>query len=351
MSPSLQRHRSTPAQSSDRWSALDLAEAFQLAHAVATLEEYGLLVYLAAHPSTAAALATRFGVDPAILAGMLEYVAERTELVRRRGRMYTTSSNDGHRDRFLLNLYTLAFRPNACRLSHILRHPRVGGSLVDRAHHAKTFASLTPRAESPVADVVRQLGLDVVLDLGCGTGDLLRSLAAADDRFIGVGVEQNRRMCLAARARIVAAGLGRRIRVLEGDARRLSGVVPKHLRARVSGVTACHVANEMFARGIVSAARWLTAIRTSVPGRPIIIHDYYGRLGSRRSWSADRHTLLHDYVQLISSQGIPPASLTGWRRAYQLAGLRLIHVNEDEATTRFIHVLVDGDALARRSTA
>jgi hypothetical protein len=52
-----------------------------------------------------------------------------------------------------------------------------------------------------------------------------------------------------------------------------------------------------------------------------------------------RETLLHDYVQLISGQGIPPATAAEWRSIYSQAGCRLVHVIDDTSTTRFIHVI------------
>jgi hypothetical protein len=54
----------------------------------------------------------------------------------------------------------------------------------------------------------------------------------------------------------------------------------------------------------------------------------------------DRETLLRDYVQLISGQGVPPARMSEWRAIYAAAGCRLAHVIEDTATTRFIHVVM-----------
>lgn len=319
-------------------SAADLAEAFHLAHAVAALDDLQILDTLAQQPATAEVLAKRFRLDRAVLQAVLEFLAARTDIVRKKGRAFaaTPSSREA---RFLLDLYLGAFRPNAIGLARILRNPRVGAQVVDRKRHARTFERVARPQDHPVAKLIRQLALERVLDLGCGSGDLLVQLARGNTRLLGWGVELNPHLIGIARARIRAARLSGRLRVIEGDTRKLATVLPVTVVGQVTGVTACHVANEMFRSGTRTATTWLRGIRRTLPGRPLLINDYYGRLGSGRT-SQDRHTLLHDYVQVISGQGIPPSTLREWREIYDEAGYRLVHVLEDRVTTQFIHVLV-----------
>jgi hypothetical protein len=99
------------------------------------------------------------------------------------------------------------------------------------------------------------------------------------------------------------------------------------------------VVNEMFGRGPSSVTAWLMKLRKLLPGRPVLIADYYGRLGFPEI-PADRYTMLHDFVQLISGQGIPPPRLEEWQDVYHSAGCRLVHVTEDSASTRFLHIVV-----------
>jgi SAM-dependent methyltransferase len=328
----------TPPPSNVR-STADLAEAFHLAHAVATLYELKVLDLLVERPATADVLAKRYRLDRAVLQGVLEYLAARTDIVRKKGRAFVATRHYGSEARFLLGLYLGAFRPNAIRLGDILRNPRVGAQVVDRRRHARTFERAAGSQESPAATMIRQLALDRVLDLGCGPGDLLVQMGKGDGRFAGWGVEMNPQLCRIARARIRAARLTGRLRVIEGDSRRLPAVLPSTVVSQVTGVTACHVANEMFQSGSMMATSWLRGIRRTLPGRPVLINDYYGRLGTSTR-EEDRHTLLHDYAQLISGQGIPPFTLQDWNVIYIDAGYRLVHVLEDQATTQFIHVLV-----------
>jgi len=97
----------------------------------------------------------------------------------------------------------------------------------------------------------------------------------------------------------------------------------------------------MFKDGEQRAVKWLRGLRRLFPDRPLLILDYYGRLGQTKSrkLAKERETLLHDFAQLISGQGIPPASAAEWRSIYAEAGCRLVHISEDKLTTRFIHIL------------
>jgi hypothetical protein len=306
---------------------------------VTTLHELNILQALAARPANATTLAKRYRLDRAVLQGVLEYVAARTDIIRRVGSDFRATARYGAETRFLLDLYTGAFGPNAIRLRDILKHARVGGTVVDRGRHARAFAGAIATGERPVATAIRALELRRVLDLGCGSGGLLVQLAEADRTFSGWGIEMNPWLCAAARARLRAAGLTRQIRVIQGDSRRLGTLLPRSVKEQVTGVAACQVANEMFGSGPRVAIAWLRQIRRTLPGRPVIINDYYGRLGTRTQ-NEHPQTLLHDYAQLISGQGIPPSSLREWRAIYAAAGYRLVHVLEDRATTQFIHLIV-----------
>jgi SAM-dependent methyltransferase len=185
--------------------------------------------------------------------------------------------------------------------------------------------------------VIAQLGRGAVLDLGCGTAALLIALATADPGFAGWGLEKNPAMVRAARAGVRAAGLVRRVRVLAGDVAGLAAAVPDEVAAAIGTVTMCDVANEMFRAGPARFVAWLRTARARFPGRLLIVSDYYGRLGDPDA-PPHRETLLQDYVQVISGQGVPPRDARAWQAIYRRAGCRLVHAIEDRTTTRFIHV-------------
>ncbi len=329
----------------ERLTALDLVEALQLGHAVSTLHDLKILASLQ-QPSTAESAAIAHKLDPGLLRGVLEYIAVRTDLLRKVGARFVTTRSYSSESRFLLDLYAGAYRNNAAQLERLMRKPTLARTAVDRVRHARAFEKIRGLALGGLPDLIRQLQFNRVLDIGCGSAALLLELAAQDPKFVGWGVEMNPVMCKAARAAIRAAGVERQVRVLEGDSTHLHRVVPADVRSKVQAVTACQMANEMFGAGASRALAWLRGIKRILPGRPFLVSDYYGRLLSKAAVH-HRETLLHDYAQLISGQGVPPANIAEWCAIYAAAGCRLAHVIEDRTTTRFIHVVVLSRGIAR----
>lgn len=325
----------------DRLQGFDLVEAFHLSQAVAALHELGLLAKLTT-PRSAAKLAAEFKLDESILSGTLEYVASRTDLLRKSsaGR-FAVTRNYNIGAQFFLDLYLGAYGGNAAQLQDILRDPEQAATTVDRKRHARAFAQVGRGSLGVVPDLVRQLQFNNVLDLGCGNGELLLELGRQDSDFVGWGVDANPAMLKLARARTRIAKLGSRIRFIRGDCRKPKAAVSESIRSKVDSVTACHVANEMFSDGHERAVKWLQDLRRTFPARPLLICDYYGRLGQKKNGrlEKERETLLHDFAQLISGQGIPPADARQWRSIYSQAGCQLIHIIEDKTTTQFIHIL------------
>jgi SAM-dependent methyltransferase len=324
----------------NRWNTFDLVEAFQLAQAVTALHELGLLEKL--HKSFAAEeLAAQHKLDPDLLRGTFEFVAARTNLVRKSGRdRFAVTRNHAAESQFLLDLYVGAYGGNAIGLKKLLGNPVSASAMVDRVHYAQAFAAFDGRALGILPEIIHQLGFEQMLDIGCGNGELLLALARKDSNFIGWGIDNNRAMLKIARSRVLQSRLQKRLLFFEGDCRKLKAELPARVRAKIRTIAACNVANDMFQNGQQPCIKWLQQLRKVFPGCPLLIVDYYGRLGKKsRPRAADHKTLLHDYAQLISGQGIPPATAKEWRAIYSQAGCRLIHIIEDNTTTRFIHLL------------
>ncbi len=318
-------------------STFELAEAFHLSHAISTLHSLGVLETLR-KPSTAEAAAKIHKLDPGLVSGLLEYVAVRTDLVRKSGKRFRSTESYSPHSRFLLELYTGAYRDNSVYLEKILRHPKLAAAGVDRKRHARAFKMARSVRANDIPQLIQQLQFNHVLDIGCGSGTLLIQLAKQNPNFAGWGLEINPAMCKVARAEIRSAGI-KEVRIIAGDSRNLQRALPADVRAGVEALTACQVANDMFGGGSSGFVAWLRQLHSVFPGRPLLIADYYGRLGSKASEN-QREAILQDYVQLISGQGLPPGNLKKWKALYAEAGCRLLHAIEYPHTTRFIHVVV-----------
>ncbi|MFN7779962.1 MAG: SAM-dependent methyltransferase [Betaproteobacteria bacterium] len=334
------QHKGPPV-SGERFGALELMQALQLGHAVAALHALGVMdaLSIARRPED---LGRQFGLDAALLRGLLDHAARATDLVRRQGRRYRRTRAWNREARCLVGLYGLAFGTTAAQVQTLLRHPARGPTLVDRRQHALVFANHDGARAATTLGVLpgllRQLGLQRVLDLGCGPATLLIELARTDPAFRGWGVEANAGMQVAARAALRQAGVARRVRLLRGDARAIDTVLPPAVAADVQAVVASQFVNEMFGAGTTAVVDWLRRLRRVLPGRLLVLADYCGRLGSPLP-AAGRLTLVHDHAQLLSGQGVPPARRRDWAALYQAAGGRLVLAMEDTHSTRFVHVV------------
>jgi SAM-dependent methyltransferase len=315
------------------WSAVDLTQGFFLSHALLTLERLGILESLR-EPLTAGDVAAKHQVNEEVLEATLWMLAAKTSVVRYRSGKYQTTSAFDPQACFYLLQYAGSYGANAHQLAKILRKPSAGRYLVDREQHRRAYEQIQTSGNDPLARMVLQLGFNRVLDLGCGTANMLLYLASHRKDFIGWGMDNSPQMCAAARRRVAATRNGRRIKILHADSRALKSAISAPIFEQVEAITAKGVANEFFAEGISEAVAWLANIKALFPGRTLLIADYYGHGFKKKPGRVVR---LLDYVQVISWQGVPPPDVAGWETVYRAAKCKLIQTVEHLPT--FIHVL------------
>lgn len=321
----------------ERWSALDLSEGFQLAQAVAALQDMAVLPSLR-EGATARELAFRLQLDHGLLDAILQYVAERTDILGRDGDAYFPGPGYTAGSRFMIDQYIRAYGNNAAKLPALLRDPAAARGLVDQPSHARAYEQLEGPGVNILPDLVRQLDFNFLLDIGCGPGSLLLELAKSDPGFIGWGVDISPSMHEIAIRRIRALGLEKRLAIFLGDCANLADIVSPEVAKQVQTIVASSLLNEFFAVNSARAIAWLKALKEDYPGRNLLITDYYGCLGQRQPpWP--RMTALHDFVQVISGQGVPPANLAKWQEIYAAAGCDLVHVVEDNEASCFVHFI------------
>ena len=273
-----------------------------------------------------------------LLSAMLQLIAARTNILDVSGNKYRISARYDASARFAVRQYLGAYGFGTVRLRRLLERKSPLGSHVDLREHAAAYSLVHPLNVVMVADLISQLELSNVLDIGCGAGSMLIDLGNRDPQFLGWGLDSNRWMCSAARAAVRSAHLKERIRIFEGDCRQLAECLPRSIRGSVRTITASSVANEFFRSGTKAIVEWLLSVKEMFPGRVLVLADYYGQLGTTKR-SSQRELCLQDFVQVASGQGVPPSSLAVWRGIYRAAKCTLIHVVEDRDATSFIHIL------------
>jgi SAM-dependent methyltransferase len=310
-----------------------LAEAFHLAYAADFVVEVDLLD---ATERSAEELAATAAVDPRLLEGLLDLLACRTDLVARGPRGFKKGPGLGVAAEAILHQYLGAYGSNAASLAGILACPGSGRGVTDRNRHAVAFARVPGPGAALLPDLLTKLELGRVLDLGCGTGELLTCVACGDHRFRGWGVDSNPAMISLAEERLRASpAADGQVRFFVGDVGDLASTVPGDVLAQVATVVAASLLNEFFDPDTATAVRWLRSVSRVLPGRVLVVADYYGALGHVVDPPPRR--AIHDWIQLISSQGVPPPDLHGWEAVYVAADCALLHAVEDTDAGVFIH--------------
>ena len=322
-------------------STLDFVEGFHLAHSIVALKDMGILEVMT-EPIAVEVLAERFGVDELMLLRVLQYLSDRTDLIECQGEQYRTTDNYNTHTRFLVDQYIGAYGPNARQLVDILRCPQSAGDIVDRCKHALAFSALKGPSVAILSTIIQQLELNYILDLGCGPAALLFDLATNNQRFVGWGIDSSAEMCAEANAHAAKLGVSQRIAIYQGDATHFEDYVPSDVRRQIRTIVASSLLNEFFATDSRACIAFLRRLHEAFPGQTLIVSDYYGCLGaSAKPWS--RKTALHDFVQVISGQGVPPNNLGAWQAIYEEAGCGLVYSLEAQDDSGFIHIVrLDG---------
>jgi SAM-dependent methyltransferase len=289
-------------------------------------------------PRTLKYLGDRHGVDEEILGALLEFVSLRSVLFDRIDNTYVRRVNAdtmGQED-CILELYLEVYWPNLERVKDILVGAVEGASVVDRVSYAKAFVDLSRAGFPEITDLLNQIGATDVLDIGCGPGSLLIGLAERHADFRGWGVDANPEMCSSANQRIRSSDLSNRLCIFQGNSLE---VIPEEVREAVKVITACSVLNEFCTGDKAAMVVWLNQVREFFPRRVLIVADYHGELDGIRSGGTYQMAKLHDVVQVLSGQGVPPSELSGWERIYGAAGCTLMHVVDFDCLQfrRFVH--------------
>jgi SAM-dependent methyltransferase len=341
-----------PSRAYDRQTSLTdpLLQALN-GHAVSrilyALEEAGILEDLLS-PQQVDSLAIRTGVDRIWLERVLEFVSHASPIVRSLGRdRYVVDSEYARYGRLAFELRKFIGAYGPC-LDVVGSSPmKVNQAALARAfdQSARTRQSLSSHP-SLAATTLREFQVaSYVLDLGCGPAELLLELAISDPSFRGIGVDVNSAMCASARARITEVGVTAQIQIRHGDA---LDVLSRLASSHTDRITATHAGsyfNALFHEGGSDAIGALMGLREVLPGRILVIDDYYGRLGSGKPVNYLGWTLLQDLVQACSGQGVPPSERAGWEALYRKAGCRLLSAREESTGgyVHFMHVVKLGD--------
>lgn len=323
---------------------LEIIEGFYATHIANHFHRHGVFERLNGDRSVYD-IAGELGYDVELLSALFDYLHHTTAILKRaRSGNYAVAARYQHYFYlgFQLDKFIGSYGPAIEDLEQALRSPTLGRNLVDRKTEARAYRVLESPPHPWVGRIVAERRINSILDLGCGPGTLLTELCEANPRFQGWGIDENANMCREAKQRIAKAGLTGRIRIIHGDARSLGKHLPSRARLRIESLQSKGLMNELFRFDNRQAIAYLKRLRGLFPGRLLFVVDYYGKLTRAPKFTARyRHTFLHDVIQFVTAQGVPPADLAGWAEVYHAAGCSVEHAYEGEGhgIEWFVHLV------------
>jgi SAM-dependent methyltransferase len=330
-----------------RWGPLEIVQGYYLSQVVQCLYSIGLIERLMEW-TTIDGLCDGLRIDRNLVRIVVDFLVDTTDLIqrdtRRRVRLKARYRRFNEME-FHFSKFLDAYGPCLSNLTEILRRPESGQKYVREDQLARAFDRLErPEQRSAAATLITHLGIRTLLDLGCGPGALLAELATHNPEFTGYGIDRSVAMCRLARRRVREVGAVGRVSIVCSDVRLVGSCIVSKKRDQVDALHAGSLFNEFVKAPTkqACAVQLLTKLRELFPSRILLVCDYYGQL-NRKSVDARacRQTLLHDLIQALSGQGIPPPDLAGWKAIYSAAGCEVLRSYDGESSGMrwFYHIV------------
>lgn len=314
---------------------LALASSWVYAQVLFALWDSGFYEFVRERPRfTRAEAEAALGLCPEVFASTVFYLIGRgvlrpvgedaLELTEKGTRVHNTLA------RGLINLYVGGYAGLLARLGPLLRgeiepdDPALARSVRHAAAGTEdmTCVRLAPR----LIELLTDLGVRHVLDLGCGTGGFLvqwARLTAGD----GLGVDVSEEALAEARANAAAFGVAGRL----GFVRAEVGAGPLPLgadeAARVEALTAMFLLHEFGRDGDEGVVRALQGLAAQFPGRVLIAAEMppvdVVALRGRQPPALD--AIDYHFIHPLSGQG-PPRPRESWERLFAAAGVTLTRI-------------------------
>lgn len=172
-----------------------------------------------------------------------------------------------------------------------------------------------------VKDIIRNYGFKKVLDLGCGSGDFLFSLAEDNRDMVCYGVDISKEAINYASKKAQDLNKSDRVKLAAADMFRLDEISVKWYDVEV--ITSMYVLHEFLFEGREKVIDLLKAIKENFPGRYLIICELCKKSSNslrKKSTAVSEHHLFH----ALSNQGI--ITFEEWKQLFKEAGYKLAEV-------------------------
>jgi SAM-dependent methyltransferase len=318
------------------WTA-DIRNGYSRAYIIHALRATGVLEALrdaGSAGASAAELAARCRVDPALLEGVLHYLALADAVIDKRGDRFRLGERGAWLFDPALEQSMLTFiDAYGCVMTELLpalrNEKRYGVDFVRSGEAVAVLSHLGLKATYGwVTGELARVGTRVAADLGCGSAEALIAFCQARPELHGIGIDVSRDALAEAERRVAAAGLADRVSLVWGDLTRPETLETPAL-ADVDTFTCTTVLHEFLRDGEDAVIAILHDLARRFPRRHLIVGEFdaltdeeYRAMPAR----ARVRKLWYQYLMHpLSLQGSPLAR-EDWIDLFERAGLDVLAV-------------------------
>ena len=218
--------------------------------------------------------------------------------------------------------------------------------VIDERKFAETYQHATPFSNpGAVLNIFSLLQAQTILDLGCGTGNTMVQFCRQNKLNRAFGIDQNPHLNKAAKQLIKRNSLSARAKVVNGSVTEFDKLLHRAALEQVDVVYGASIFNEFFysPRKLVALLRKLVK---AFRGKFLVVVDYYGSFNSQQKNNRDlHHNYVHDVMQILTGQGVPPKDHKAWNEYYKKANATLLQIQEGsgDGINWFIHIVKLGN--------
>ncbi len=314
-----------------RSSIGDICTQFHLACVIGALHQIGVFREMNCGRGLCEA-ATACGASSDLVVAAMQLLERHTDIVEFDGVSYRLSGSYSRASPWI-DQYILAFGPAAVGFADTLTSDPAASIPFDHKAMACAQSETSLAANETIVAFLHRCGFTNVFEIGCGVGGLGVELAKRNSRLVYQGVDNN--PFAIQRAIELAAGNGVEsncsFRFL--DCRHVDMLSDLDLSG-VECVVTSQFLNGLCYPGHDMLVAWLRELRDLLPGRALVVADYCSAALPSTTGLDFSRLATQNLVQLISKQGIPPATHTDWLTVFHDAGC-----------TPYSHIAVCGDQL------
>lgn len=183
-----------------------------------------------------------------------------------------------------------------------------------------------------VANKLKELGVETVVDLGCGSGNIIIDFCQRQQSLHGVGVDIAQGALDEARERADKAGVGERITLIHGDM-----TDPKTYAAKLSvkgeklAFNAIMALHEFLRDGEQAVVQILKRMKEQFPGSYFLLGEF-NRISDAEFGQMMLPKRMHMLFYQEIIHGMTPQGLSdiaGWKRMFAAAGVEVLEIKDD----------------------